>query len=409
MPSSTPPDTPSRGRTRSDSEDQPESLRRWWALAGAGLLALGLLLLAGCETSPALEAGDSVERSDAEVDFEVVVVAEGLSHPWGIAFLPDGDALVTERPGRLRILRDGSLLPEPVGGLPEVQARGQGGLLDVELHPEFDSNRLVYLSYSKAVGGGQTTTAVVRGEFDGQNLQGVEEVFEARAAASPGRHYGSRLAFDPDGYLYITVGDRGEMHRAQDLSDHAGTTLRLHDDGRVPDDNPFVDHDDALPEIYTYGNRNAQGMSIHPVTGRVWQNEHGPRGGDELNLMEPGANYGWPEITHGIDYDGSTITQDTARAGMEQPVVHWTPSIAVSGMTVYTGDAFPAWEGDFFVGALRQQHIRRLVMDGDRVSRQETLLADLGVRFREVATGPDGYLYLLTDEGDGQVLRLEPR
>lgn len=409
MASPIPPDTPSRDHARSDTARQPE-IRRRWALAAAGLLALGLLLLGGCsDTSPALQAGDAVEESDAAVDHEVVVVAEGLSHPWGIAFLPDGDALVTERPGRLRILRDGALLPEPVGGVPEIEARGQGGLLDVELHPGFDSNRLVYLSYSKAVGGDQTTTAVVRGEFDGQNLQGVEEVFEARAAASPGRHYGSRLAFDADGYLFVTVGDRGEMHRAQDLSDHAGTTLRLRDDGRVPDNNPFVDRDDALPEIYTYGNRNAQGMTIHPGTGRVWQVEHGPRGGDELNLMESGVNYGWPEITHGIDYDGSTITQDTARAGMEQPVVHWTPSIAVSGLDVYTGDAFPAWEGDFFVGALREQHIRRLVMDGQRVSRQETLLADRGLRFREIATGPDGYLYLLTDEEAGQVLRLEPR
>ncbi len=381
------------------------------AAAPAAPLLMAVVLLAaipvGCETSPASQVGEEAPAGD-DSTFQVVVVADGLEHPWGIAFLPDGDILVTERPGRLRIIRDGQLLAESVTGLPEIHARGQGGLLDVELHPDYEENRLAYVSFSRPVDGGQTTTAVVRGTFDGQSLQNVEEIFVAQAAASPGRHYGSRLTFDGDGYLYITIGDRGQMHRAQDLTDHAGTTVRLHDDGSVPDDNPFVGDPDALPEIFTWGNRNAQGMAIHPTTGAVWQNEHGPRGGDELNLMEAGANYGWPEITHGIDYDGSVITQDTARAGMEQPVVHWTPSIAVSGMDFYTGDAFPGWSGDIFVGALAQRHIRRLEMEGDRVLGQETLLTDLGVRFREVATGPDGYLYLLTDEGAGQVLRLEP-
>lgn len=376
-----------------------------------------LILLALATTLPAAGCNDGVSPGtpdDEEIPddvagtFEVVTVADGLERPWGIAFLPDGDILVTERPGRLRVIRDGELDPEPVSGVPEVHAQGQGGLLDVELHPGFESNQLVYLSYSRSVGGGQTTTAVVRGQFDGAQLTQVEEVFEAQAAARPGRHYGSRINFDWDGYMYVTVGDRGQMDRAQDRSDHAGTTIRLHDDGRVPDDNPFVDDDDTLPEIFTYGNRNAQGMAIHPETGQVWQNEHGPRGGDELNLIEAGLNYGWPEITHGIDYDGSEITPDTARPGMEQPVVHWTPSIAVSGMDFYTGDRFPEWNGDVFVGALAQQHIRRLVMDGDEVVSQEVLLDDTGVRFREIATGPDGYLYLLTDESPGQVLRLEP-
>ena len=379
-------------------------------LRRTALLAIpAVFLAAGCDDN--LTPGDPSDDAppgDESVAFEVVTVADGLEHPWGIAFLPDDEILVTERPGRLRVIRSGELDPEPVGGVPEVHARSQGGLMDVELHPDFESNRLVYLSYSREVGGGQTTTAVVRGHFDGSNLTGVEDVFEADAAASPGRHYGSRINFDWDGYMYVSVGDRGQMNRAQDLSDHAGTTIRLHDDGRVPDDNPFVDDPDALPEIYTYGNRNAQGMAIHPGTGQVWQNEHGPQGGDELNLMEAGLNYGWPEITHGIDYDGSQITPDTARPGMEQPVVHWTPSIAVSGMDFYAGDQFPAWHGDVFVGALRQQHIRRLEMDGDEVTNQQTLLSDLGVRFREIATGPDGYLYLLTDESPGQVLRLEP-
>jgi len=366
-------------------------------------------LAAACGNGLSVEAGDRMAvRAQDGTEFEVVTVASGLQHPWGIAFLPDGDILVTERPGRLRIIRDGELLDEGVDGVPEVRARGQGGLMDVAAHPDFESNRLIYLSFSKPLEGGQTTTAVVRGRYDGTALTGVQEVLQAQAAASPGRHYGSRIVFDDQGYMYVTVGDRGERDRAQDLSDHAGTTLRLHDDGSVPVDNPFVGRADALDEIFTYGNRNAQGMAVHPVTGRIWQNEHGPRGGDELNVMGAGRNYGWPAITHGVNYSGTSITPDTARPGMEQPVVHWTPSIAVSGMDFYTGDRFPEWEGDIFVGALRQQHIRRLVMDGDEVVDQEVLLGDLGVRFREIATGPDGFLYLLTDESPGHVLRLEP-
>jgi aldose sugar dehydrogenase len=373
------------------------------------LLSFLVVLSTGCSDERPLEAGDPRPSGGDGVDIQVVTVVDGLEHPWGIAFLPGEDAfLVTERPGRLRMVRGGELEPTPLEGVPEVLARGQGGLLDVALHPDFEANRFVYLSYSRGLAGGQSTTAVVRGVLEGSALTSVEEIFEAQAAASPGRHYGSRLAFDGDGYLYVTIGDRGQPSRAQDLSDHAGTTVRLHDDGRVPGDNPFVGREDALPEIYTFGNRNAQGMAIHPTTGRVWQNEHGPRGGDELNLIQEGVNYGWPEITHGVDYDGSMITPDTAQEGMAQPVVHWTPSIAVSGMDFYTGDRFPHWTGDIFVGALAQQHLRRLVMDGDRVSDQDVLLADRGVRFREVATGPDGLLYLLTDESPGQVLRLEP-
>ena len=378
-----------------------------------GLLVAGLLLLgAGFGTAPPLQAqaeeGVSAVVYSDHHRFRVITVVEGLENPWGIAFLPGGDILVTERTGQLRLIRDGSLVADPVGGMPEVRVGGQGGLLDVELHPQFEQNRLVYLSYSKPLSEGRSTTAVIRGEFDGTNLTNVEEVLEAQAAASPGRHYGSRLAFDPAGHLYITVGDRGQQRLAQELSGHHGTTLRLHDDGSVPDDNPFVGQADALPEIYTYGNRNAQGMAVHPGTGEIWQNEHGPRGGDELNRIRAGVNYGWPEITHGINYDGSVLTPDTARAGMEQPVHHWTPSIAVSGMDFYTGSAFPAWEGHAFVGALRQEHLQRLVIEGDRVLEREHLLFDLGRRFREVATGPDGYIYLLTDHSDGELLRLEP-
>ncbi|TVP75368.1 MAG: PQQ-dependent sugar dehydrogenase [Gemmatimonadales bacterium] len=372
------------------------------------LLAGFVTLLAACSNSEAASGLGDEAAGPESADWQVVTAVDGLIHPWGIAFVSESEWLVTERPGRLRVVRDGALVDEPVDGVPQVHASNQGGLLDVALHPDFDTNRLVYLSYSRDVGGGQTTTAVVRGEFDGSALTGVEDVVETRAVAGPGRHYGSRIDFDADGYLYVTVGDRGQRDRAQDLTDHVGTTLRLHDDGRVPEDNPFVGRDDALPEIWTYGNRNAQGQAVDLERNIVWQNEHGPRGGDELNRMEAGLNYGWPEITHGINYDGSELTPDTARAGMEQPVVHWTPSIAVSGMALYTGDVFPEWQGDLFVGALRQQHIRRLHMADGEVVEQEVMLDDLGVRFREIAQGPDGLLYLLTDERNGEILRLEP-
>jgi aldose sugar dehydrogenase len=369
-------------------------------------VALAALATASaCSDAPAA-AQDPVHESERHA-FRVVTVAEGLQHPWGIAFLPGGDLVVTERPGRLRVVRGGVLQPEPVAGVPEVWARGQGGLLDVALHPDFASNRLVYLSYSRP-GPRGATTAVVRGRLDGDRLTGVEDVIEADAWNQRPVHFGSRLVFDRDGYLYVTVGDRGEMARAQDRGDHVGSTLRLHDDGRVPADNPFVGEAGARPEVYTYGNRNAQGMAVHPVTGQVWQAEHGPRGGDEINLILPGRNYGWPAITHGVNYDGSVITPDTAREGMEQPLHHWTPSIAVAGMTVYGGNAFPGWQGNVFAAALAGEHVARLEFDGTTPVREERLLGDLGHRFRQVVTGPDGHLYLLVDARSAPVLRLEP-
>lgn len=370
----------------------------------AAVLALGLSACA--PDSGATQ--DDVRQPGPTRQHRVVEVVTGLEHPWSVAFLPGGDMLVTERPGRLRIVRDGELLPDPVAGVPEVRARGQGGLLDVVLHPDFQQNRLVYLSYSKPVGSDAATTAVARGRFEGGRLQDVEDVFVADAVGSGGRHFGSRIVFTPEGLMYVTVGDRGEMERAQDPTDHAGTTIRLHDDGRVPRDNPFVDHPEVRPEIYTYGNRNAQGMAVHPETGDVWQVEHGARGGDEINLIRPGRNYGWPEITHGVNYSGEPISPDTARAGLEQPLVHWTPSIAPSGMAFYTGDRFPEWRGNVFVGALAGQHLRRVAFDGTTPVEQEQLLEDRGERIRAVRDGPDGYLYLLTDSPNGALLRLEP-
>jgi aldose sugar dehydrogenase len=366
--------------------------------------SLAVVALTACGEQEPIQAQDSADGESHE--FRVVTVAEGLTHPWGIAFLPGGDMLITERPGRVRVIRDGQLDPTPVAGVPEVYAQGQGGLLDVTLHPDYATNQLVYLSFSKP-GAQGATTAVVRGRFDGSRLSDVQEVFEAQAWGQ-GRHFGSRLVFDRAGYLYITVGDRGVQDEAQDLSNHNGTTIRLHDDGRVPADNPFVGQSGALPEIFTYGNRNAQGMALHPETGEIWLNEHGPRGGDEINLVRAGANYGWPRVTYGIEYSGETITELTEAEGMESPLLQWTPSIAVSGMTFYTGDAFPNWRGNVFVGALAGQHLRRVVFDGTREVRQEELLTDAGHRIREVATGPDGYLYLLVDAASAPVLRLEP-
>jgi aldose sugar dehydrogenase len=362
------------------------------------VLAFGVA--AACSADPRFDTREHVVR--------MVEVADNLEHPWSLAFLPDGDILITERPGRLRILRDGELLDDPVAGLPEVRAVRQGGLLDLALHPEFEANRLLYWSYSADHGRG-ITTQVARGRFENDALHDVEVLFTAEPASPGGRHFGSRLLFDHEGYLYITVGDRGEMERAQALDDHAGTTIRLHDDGRIPADNPFTGRDDARPEIYTYGNRNAQGMALHPETGAVWQNEHGPRGGDEVNLIRAGVNYGWPVITHGIDYSGATIGEGiTEKEGMEQPVHHWTPSIAPSGMAFYTGDRFPRWRGDLFVGALARTHVARLVMEGDRVADEEPLFRELGQRIRDVRQGPDGYLWLLTDHRNGRLLRLEP-
>jgi glucose/arabinose dehydrogenase len=331
-----------------------------------------------------------------------------------MAFLPGGDILVTERDGRLRIVRNGRLQREPLEGVPPVAARGQGGLLDVALHPDFATNRLVYLSYSKP-GQRGATTAVVRGRLGGSGLTSVEEIFVADAWSSNRIHFGSRLLFDEDRHLFITVGDRGDdtglgrKQRAQSRGDHAGSTIRLHDDGSVPEDNPFVGHAAAHPEIFSFGHRNAQGMTIHPTSGEVWQHEHGPRGGDEVNIIRSGANYGWPVVTHGINYIGTRIAEHTESPGMEPAVLVWVPSIAPSGMAFYTDDAFPQWRGNLFVGALVRQHLRRIVLDGNEVVAQEEMLSDLGHRIRDVRVGPDGFIYLLVDADSAPMLRLEPR
>jgi glucose/arabinose dehydrogenase len=383
------------------------------AAANSILLALGMV------TVPASVLAQEAVHRAAHHDYRVVTVAAGLVNPWSIAFLPGGDMLVTERAGRLRIVRDGKLLADPVSGVPAVRQGGQGGLLDVVPHPRFASNRLLYLSYAKASADTtQGTTVVIRGRFENDRISGVEEIFVAKAWTTGRGHHGSRLAFDRDGFLFITVGDRqspsrGDLtaHPAQDLTNHYGTTIRLHDDGRVPSDNPFVGRSDALPEIWSYGHRNAQGMAVHPETNDLWQNEHGPQGGDELNLIKRGANYGWPVIGFGVNYrSGAAIHAGTQQEGMEQPVHIWVPSIATSGLLIYTGDRFPQWRGSMFVGGMAGQQLVRLTLDGQRVTHEETLLTGMG-RIRDVRQGPDGFIYLAIDHRGGEptpVVRLEP-
>lgn len=340
--------------------------------------------------------------------FRVETLTRGLSHPWGLAFLPDGGFLVTERPGRLRrITPDGRLYPHPIQGLPEVLAVGQGGLMDVALHPDFASNRWVYLSYNEPGTGGHGT-AVARGRYDGRRLDQLQRLFSLQPKSDTGYHFGSRLVFDGKGYLFITLGDRGDKPRAQDLGDHAGSVIRLHDDGRIPADNPFIAAA-ARPGIFSYGHRNIQGAALHPDTGELWTHEHGPQGGDEINISRAGLNFGWPVITYGVNYrSGSAIGEGTHKAGMLQPLHYWVPSIGPSGMAFYDAAAFPGWRGDLFVGSLKFRELVRLEVDGDRIVHEERLLGREFGRIRDVRQGPDGLIYLLTDAADGALLRLHP-
>ena len=349
--------------------------------------------------------------------YRVVNVVEGLEIPWSMAWLPGGDMLVTERGGRLRIVRNGKLLADAVPGVPAVLVKGQAGLFDVLPHPDFSSNRLLYLAFADP-NNGASTTRVVRARFENDRLGELEEVFKAVAKGRDG-HFGGKLAFDRDGYLFISLGDRQappsgdlERHPAQDLSNHHGVIIRVHDDGRVPDDNPFVGEPDALPEIWSYGHRNVQGLVIHPETGDVWNTEHGPQGGDELNRPEPGQNYGWPVVGYGVNYrSGLAIHEGTMREGMVHSEHLWVPSIAASGLMIYTGDRFPRWRGNVFAGGLRGQQLARLSMsaDGRTVEREETLLQRMG-RIRDVRQGPDGYIYVAIEDEEGlsPIVRLEP-
>jgi aldose sugar dehydrogenase len=375
--------------------------RRSFLAGGAGFIALPALIAPSrAQTREALARIGSGLR--------VVGVASGLENPWGMAFLPDGRIAVTERPGRLRIVTPQGALSDPISGVPKVFASGQGGLLDIALAPDHATSRDIFLSFSEG-SSGSNGTAVYRGTLSGAALTKGQVIYQQRPRAGGANHFGSRLAFRGDGTLFVTQGDRyGLRDEAQNLRSLIGKVVRINADGSIPQDNPFIGRDDAEPEIWSYGHRNVQGAAIHPATGALWTHEHGARGGDEVNLDEAGRNYGWPVITHGVDYSGVPIGIGEAKEGMEQPLWHWTPSIAPSGMAFCTSDAIPDWKGSLLVGALRGQLLSRLTLDGNRITGEERLLEDLGERIRDVRQGPDGLIYLLTDSDDGKILRIEP-
>ncbi len=346
-----------------------------------------------------------------------VSVLKGLYHPWGLAFLPDGRMLLTERRGTMRLVDGGKLVEKPVAGIPAAAEHGQGGLLDVALHPKYAENGWIYWTYN-AGKPGEFGTELARGKLGGTRespvMTNVEVLFQMQPKSAAGVHFGSRIVFDRQGYLYMTLGDRGDSpdkgaaHRAQQLNDHAGKSIRLHDDGRVPADNPFVKTPGARPEIFSYGHRNMQGAALHPETGRVWEHEHGPQGGDEINVLAAGSNYGWPVITYGANYgSGTKIGEGTTKEGIVAPLHYWVPSIAPSGMAFYTANNFPKWQGNLFVGALAKQALVRLTLNGEKVVSEERMFDGKLGRIRDVRQGPDGNLYLLTDATDGELIRIE--
>lgn len=362
------------------------------------LVATLLAVATACTAAP------DIYHSD-KASFRLESVASGLEHPWSLAFLPDGSLLVTERAGRLRLISNNELQAEPVEGVPDLVVSGQGGLLDVVLHPDFENNHLLFLSYAHENADGKTTR-VSRALLEDGRLTNVQVIFEALPRSSPSHHFAGRMAFDQTGLLYIAVGDRGDRPRAQDANDDAGAVHRITIDGAPAPGNPFLQTPNHRPTLFSYGHRNIQGMTRHPHSGAIWTHEHGPRGGDEINILAPGTNYGWPAITYGIGYSGFAISDNTALPGMAQPLHYWDPSIAPSGMAFYTGTDVEAWQGDLFVGALKMQKLVRLRIEGNQVVEEEDLITEFGRRIRDVRMGPDGRLWLLTDESNGEVLRL---
>jgi glucose/arabinose dehydrogenase len=371
-----------------------------------------LTMTALSASGPAFAVDKVFNTENAEV--HVTTFADGLTEPWGLAALPDGGFLVTEKQGNLRYVTLGGKVSAPLKGVPKVDSRGQGGLLDVALDPEFQRNRLVYISYSEPGEGGTNSTAVARGVLsaDGGALSDVRVIFSQKPKVRSTNHFGSRLVFDRQGHLFIGLGERSaEQFRtqAQDLNSHLGKVIRIRPDGSVPEDNPFVKRAGALPEIWSYGHRNIQGAALHPETGALWVSEHGPRGGDEINLPQAGKNYGWPVVSYGVNYDGTPVgTGKRTAEGMEEPLYQWTPVIGASGMLFYTGSAFPEWKGSLFNGGLVTENIVRLELDGNRIIHEERMLGDLGQRIRAVIQGNEGDLYLLTDKSDGEILRVAP-
>jgi aldose sugar dehydrogenase len=365
-----------------------------------------LLVLVGAAALPLVSRyGLSVDgpRTTKTGTIKVETVATGLAHPWGLAFLPDGRMLVTERTGTLRLVSKDGKLSAPLSGVPEVVVAGQGGLLDVAIDPDFKSNSLVYLSYSEP-GEGGASTAVVRGKLGDSGLENVEVIFRQVPKINGNLHFGSRLVFAPDGTLFVTLGERFQFAPAQDLNNDLGKIVRINPDGSVPKDNPFVGRKDARPEIWSYGHRNPQGAAINPETGKLWETEFGPRGGDELNIPQAGANYGWPVVSWGNHYTGEDIPDPPTHPEFADAIYHWNPVISPSGITFYTGDAISAWKGNLLIGGLSEQAIVRLTLDGEKVVDEERI--PMGTRIRDVVQGPDGAVYALTDEGNGEILRL---
>lgn len=371
-------------------------------------LLFGTLLAAALVAGP-VAARDLIVRTEAG-SVKLTEVASGLQNPWSLAFLPDGRMLVTERPGQMRIVGSDGSVSAPIAGVPEVHARGQGGLLDVALSPNFADDKLIVFSYAEpTAGGARTAVARARLDAEGLRLEDVRRIFAQNEDPSGNHHWGSRLVFARDGTLFVTLGDRfHSRERAQALDSHLGKVVRIAIDGSVPADNPLIGRSDARPEIWSWGHRNVQGAALHPQTGELWTHEHGPQGGDEINRTRAGLNYGWPEVTYGREYvTGRKIGEGEAREGVQPPVLQFTPSIAPSGMAFYTGDVFPQWKGNLFVGALKFQLVARVVLEGDRVVHEERLFAELGRRIRDVRQGPDGHLWLV-DETEGRILRLDP-
>jgi glucose/arabinose dehydrogenase len=368
--------------------------------------AVALLLVCAVTLSC---AGESKPMRSEKHNFNVVTLVEGLEHPWSMAWLPDGRMLVTERAGRLRIVsKDFKLDPKPVEGLPKIVVGGQGGLFEVALHPDYKNNGWIYISYSGPGAGGHGTE-LMRAKLDGYRLTAPQMLFKLALKTDDEHHFGGRIVFDGKGHVYLTLGERGDRRRAQRLEDHAGGLIRLNEDGSVPNDNPFVNTKGAKPEKFTYGNRNIQGAALHPATGELWTHEHGPQGGDEINILRSGRNYGWPVVTYGAEYgSGIKIGQSTPKAGIEMPLYYWVPSIAPSGMAFYEGDKFPNWKGNMLVGSLADSMLVRLELNGEKVVKEERLMKNAIGRIRDVRVGPDGYVYLVTDERRGVLARLEP-
>jgi len=339
----------------------------------------------------------------------VSTYAEGLNQPWGMTFLPDGRLLVTEKKGQLRIIAQDGSISKPIEGMLEVDTKGQGGLLDIVLDPGFSKNKMIYFSYSKAADDGHARTAVGKAQLIENSLKDVKNIWQQAQTQKAGYHYGSRLVFDRTGHLFVTLGDRGGKENVQDMSTHFGKVVRIDTDGKPAKGNPYLNNKNVLPDIYSSGHRNVQGAFLHPDTGVLWGNEHGPRGGDEINIIQAGKNYGWPVITYGINYNGTPITDKRKMDGMEQPVHYWDPSIATSGMLIYSGDAFPNWKGDIFTGALKLMHLNRIKLDkNNKVVTEERLLKDQSSRIRAIEQGPNGNIFVATDSGKGKILKISP-